>query len=125
MRRLVVLGFLALAACASPQEQCIHRAGANLAVVDNLIRETRGNLARGFAIETRQILVTEPQVIGQDSEGDDIVVDSVVAEDERVPVAIDLRAEQAKLDSLVARRAELVAQQAAAINQCRALYPEG
>lgn len=125
MRRLVVLGFLGLAACASPQEQCIQNAGANLRVVDKLIAETRGNLARGFAIETRQVLITEAQVIGQDADGDDIVVDSVVAEDERVPVAIDLVAEQNKLNSLVARRAELVSAQNAAIKQCVALYPEG
>lgn len=124
MRRLVVLGFLGLAACASPQELCIQKAGANLRVVENLIRETRGNLARGFAIETRQVLMTEEQVVGQDADGEDIVIDSVVAEDERVPVAIDLVAEQSKLDSLVARRAELVSQQNAAVQQCVALYPD-
>jgi hypothetical protein len=41
-----------------------------------------------------------------------------------VPVAIDLVAEQAKLDSLLDRQPRMQAQANAAVEQCRLYYPE-
>ena len=124
IRPAILSGLLALAACATPQEQCIANASKNLRVVEGLIQTTRGNLARGFALEKRQVLVNQEQVIGVDEDGDDIVIDTAVAEDTLVPVAIDLAGEQAKLDSLLARQGELVRQRNAAVQQCIALHPE-
>ena len=124
LRPALLTGLVALAACATPQEQCIYDASQNLRVVEGLIKTTRGNLARGFAIEKKQVLVNEEQVIGQDDEGEDIVIDTAVAVDEFTPVAIDLVAEQAKLESLLARQGELIRQRNAAVQQCIALYPE-
>ena len=54
MRPLSVLALvpvLALAACQTPREACLSQASSRLRTVDALIRETQGNLDRGFAIE--------------------------------------------------------------------------
>jgi hypothetical protein len=45
---------LALAACQTPREACVSEASEELRTVDALIAETRGNLDRGYALETEQ-----------------------------------------------------------------------
>ena len=124
MRLVLVSGLVLLAACSTPQERCISGVSKELRVVDQLISTTRGNLARGFAIEEKSVLVNTDQVCGQTAEGDDIICEIAVAEDKRVPVAIDLDAEQSKLNSLVARRAELASLRSKRIEQCIATHPE-
>lgn len=124
MRQLLILALLGLAACGTPQERCIQAATKDLRVVEGLIATTRGNLQRGYAIETRSVLTNEDQVCGQTAEGKDIICEVAVSKDKRVPVAIDLAAEQRKLDSLVARRDELLLQRDRSVSQCVATYPE-
>ena len=102
MRKLMIFGLLGLAACATPQEQCISNAGKDLRVFDQLIRTTQGNLARGFALEDKTVFVNTDQVCGVDAEGNDVICEVAVAEEERVAVAIDLDEEQRKLNSLMA-----------------------
>ena len=58
---LMILPFLALAACATPREQCIGQATRDLRVLNSLIAETQGNLARGYAIEEQQEVRTPAQ----------------------------------------------------------------
>lgn len=125
MRPLLVLPFLALAACATPQEQCVANANRNLRTIEALIRETQGNLARGYAIETRNVLTNERQVCGHNSKGENIYCDIAVSDQQRVPVAVDLEAEQAKLNSLIARRNQMVQAQPSILADCQARYPEG
>jgi hypothetical protein len=49
----ITLALLPLvAACAAPREACIASANKDLRVINKLVTETRGNLVRGFAIET-------------------------------------------------------------------------
>ena len=127
MRPIFLLPLLlGLAACATPREMCISNASKDLKVVDQLVRTTQGNLARGYAIETQQVLVNTEQVCGQDPvTKKDIMCTVAVSDEQQVPVAIDLVAEEAKLNSLLARRAELIAQRDKVIQQCIAMYPEG
>ena len=49
-----MLPLVFLAACATPREQCIDDVTRNTRVLSSLINETRGNLARGYALEERQ-----------------------------------------------------------------------
>lgn len=124
MRYLLLAGALFLVACGTPQERCIARAGKDLRVVEGLIETARGNLLRGYAIETRTEMVNTVQVCGQTTEGEDILCEIAVAKERQVPVAIDLEEEQRKLDTLRARRDELILSRDRTIAQCRAQFPE-
>jgi hypothetical protein len=135
MPRLVpAIAFLAaLAACGTPQEQCIARETRDLRVLDRLIVETEGNIARGYAIEEYTVdvsywgscLVAQPP----DAAG---VRPPPLAEpclqDREVTrtraKAIDLRAERAKLSSMQEKRRELARAAERAIAQCRVQFPE-
>lgn len=127
MKRLLLLIPLGLAACASPQERCISQAQRNLNVVNNLITVTRGNIERGYAIEERQEVRTVNRVCSDELDSGEVVrvrCQQVITEDVNVPVAIDLNAETAKLESLIERRDALQASVGSAIAQCQAQYPE-
>ena len=119
-----------LAACGTPQEQCINRGTRDLRTVDRLIAETEGNLKRGYAIEK----VTEYDEYW-DTCLDPVVVDGQTqfrprpCRKERAyivdrPKAIDLTAEAAKLESLKAKRKDLARAAEPVIAQCKAQYPE-
>lgn len=121
--------FVSLAACGTPQQQCINSVAGNLHTIDGLILQTQGNLQRGFAYT--QVVRTIPQyqdctpratASNPDPRPDMCLVDSV--QTFQKPVAIDLAAEQVKLDQLVAKRAELARAVAPAIAACQAQYPE-
>lgn len=45
----------ALAACGTPQERCIASATRDLQVVNDLIAETEGNIARGYGYEKYEV----------------------------------------------------------------------
>lgn len=130
MKRLVFPILALLAACGTPQEQCINRNTRDLRVVNSLIAETEGNLRRGYAIET---VVRTDEYWGTCIERD-IVDGQPVARRtpclrereytvER-PKAIDLAAEARKLDSLQDKRLELSQAAEPVIARCRAAYPE-
>jgi hypothetical protein len=129
-KRLVILAFAALAACGTPQEQCINRNTRDLRTVDRLIVETEGNLKRGYALETvtrwEEYWDTcfEPVVVnGQTS----IQARSCRREysyTEQRPKAIDLKAEAQKLESLKAKRTDLAKVAAPLIAQCKVEFPE-
>lgn len=129
MKRLILLSLLALAACGTPQEQCISAGTRDLQVVDRLIRETEGNLARGYGFET----VTEyearwidctPRPTEAVPEPERQMCFDRVPVTVRKEVALDLNAEAAKLQSLKAKRASLVKAAEGVIAQCKARYPE-
>lgn len=134
MRRTLVLLAL-LAACGTPQEQCINRVTRDLRIVDRLIAETEGNLARGYAYE--DVIVYRPVRVICDYYHRPGPADGGPAPrpvprycwDEREyteqrPTAIDLRAERSKLEGLRAKRVELSRSAATPIAQCQAQYPE-
>lgn len=120
-----------LAACGTPAEQCINRNTRDLRTVSKLVDETRANLQRGYALEeyTVWLPVWEycpalPVAEGEEPKPRRLCMDER-AETRTRPVAIDLNAETAKLESLLAKRAQLSAEAEPVIAQCRAQYPEG
>ena len=123
MPRIVLFALLALAACATPFEQCVSNATKDIRVLNRLITVTQGNLTRGYAIEERPTLENENQVCGE-IDGEPVYCEVAVAGTKKVPVAIDLVAEAAKLDSLLARRAKMSSYAEKVVAQCGALYPE-
>jgi hypothetical protein len=124
---LALLSALALTACETPQQSCLSSASRDLRIVESLIRETQGNLQRGYAIEEDQVVDVDRsfcRVEREDGDIDLVPCDRTEVENVRRPVAIDLRAEQAKLDGLLERRAALTTQTAARQQACLASYPE-
>lgn len=124
-----------LAACGTPQEQCINRNTGDLRVIDRLIAETQGNLARGYAIARSETTETdwvrcEPPMLETLPDGTTrrypgrMCLDDVPHVESR-PVAIDLGAERAKLASMQKKRAELAKAAAPAIAACKRAYPQG
>ena len=130
MKRILVAGLMVtLAGCSTPQERCIGSVTRDLRVVDRLIAETEGNLARGYAYET--VVVRRPTFIDCTPEPtladpDPARQQCLVTEERAVssPVAIDLNAEAAKLASLKVKRAEQATTATAAVAACRQQYPE-
>ncbi|RYI19464.1 MAG: hypothetical protein EON48_09165 [Acetobacteraceae bacterium] len=129
MKRLSLLALAVLAACGTPQEQCISRNTRDLRTVDRLIKETEGNLARGYAFET--ITVYEDYwttcAAPATAEGEPAKLRPCLDEravTEQRPKAIDLNAEARKLDSLNAKRKDLSRQAEKVIAACKTQYPE-
>ena len=139
MKRIILPALLLFTACGTPQENCISGATRDMRVVDRLIAKTEGNLERGYAYETVTLTRTAWRQCGHDGYGGyrgdrggrhgkrdmgpRMCFDDVDYTEQR-PVAIDLRAEAAKLASLKAKRAAQANAASPAIKQCRAQYPE-
>lgn len=127
MRQFVLPILLGLTACSTPQDRCIGSANRDLRVINGLITETRGNIARGFAIrEVQEVITVRKTCKGETSQGVEFTFDCPQQETitNREPVAIDLNAEKAKLASLEERQLQLQSNQASVIAQCRAQFPE-
>ncbi|WP_333713073.1 hypothetical protein [Yoonia sp.] len=124
---LILLPLAAVAACATPREQCVNAAMRDSRVLSALITETEGNLARGYALKTEtDIRTVSRSCQGRTSEGTTFrfPCDETVTVDRTVPVSIDLNAERAKLASLRERLATEQAAANAAVSQCIAIHPE-
>lgn len=125
--RLIAIALLPLlAACATPREACLANVGSDLRVVDKLVAQTRANIARGFAIETRQ-KVREVKSTCETELPDGTAVrttcEKLDVRDIQTPVAIDLNAERAKLASLEERQRQMQIAADAARQQCIAANP--
>lgn len=124
---LIILPFLALAACATPREQCISQATRDLRVLNNLVTETQGNLARGYAlVEEQQVRTVRQTCRGRNSDGTTFRYRCNETETftTRRPVAIDLNVEQAKMNSLLQRQQQQRATSDQVVAQCIAIHPE-
>ncbi len=126
---VTTLVFLAVAACGTPQEQCINRNTRDLRTVERLIAETQGNLDRGFAYETITTYEDYWTYCVQSDRAEGQPVPPRMCLEERAvtverPKAIDLAAEAQKLKGLVSKQAELAGQAQGVIAQCKAEYPE-
>lgn len=118
-----------LAACATPQERCINQATRDMEVVDQLIAEIEGNLQRGFALQEETTYRTEfedctPNPTKANPKPASQMCPVQVPITTTRPVAVDLSAESAKLASLQKKRDQQGKVAAAAIQQCRANFPE-
>ena len=130
MHRAIVLPLLVLlAACGTPQEQCIRTGTRDLRTLDRLIAETQGNLDRGYAYETITIYeefwdyCPQPQVEGQPPVPPRLCLNERPIQVDR-PKAIDLVAEAQKLAGMQAKRSELQTAAQAIVAQCKAEHPE-
>lgn len=131
MRRLALLSLLILTACGTPQEQCINRNTRDLRTIQSLVNETQANITRGYAIEEYTVYIPvwqicdiqRPAVAGQPAPPPRYCFEQEPQTRTR-PKAIDLRAEGAKLDSLLERRDQLARAAEPVIAQCKAQYPE-
>jgi len=121
---------LGLAACGTPQQQCINTVTRDLRVVDGLIEQTQTNLNRGYALEDVTVWRTEWVECGPlrtDKNGKPLpprMCLDEVPETRTQPKAIDLEAEARTLRQLKVKRDQLARNAAPAIAACRAQYPE-
>lgn len=126
---------LVLAACGTPQQQCINAVTRDLRVVEELIGEAQVNLARGYGMEDVTVFVPRwdycaPAVIVQNADGSQTMAQApqMCMDNEATtvtrPVAIDLAAERRKLAQLQAQQGILMKRAEPAIAQCRVQYPE-
>lgn len=136
MKRLLIASLtLGLAACGTPQENCIASATREVRVVDGLIDEAQANLARGYALEN--VTVYRTQWVDCSPPPPPPAADGSVAppqpprmcledvpETVTRPKAIDLDEEARKLSQLQSKRIQLARQADAVIAQCRLDFPE-
>ncbi len=122
-----------LAACGTPQEQCISRNTRDLRTVEKLIAESQGNLDRGYAIDRYEVTVPdwEPCIRYVPGTKEDPTPRPVSTtcrtwdtETRTRPRSIDLAQEAKQLQQLKAKQRELSRQAQSVIAQCRAAYPE-
>ncbi|MDO6588902.1 hypothetical protein DS901_14065 [Loktanella sp. D2R18] len=124
---LFILPLIALTACATPREQCINDANREVRVLTHLVNETRGNLARGYAIaESTDVRTLVRTCRGRDA--NDEIFTYPCNETETFtttrPVSIDLDAEQVKLAQLERRLSQAQVNANTSISQCIAIHPE-
>lgn len=133
MKRIALPLLLLLAACGTPQEQCIAQNTRDLRVVTRLANEAEGNLARGYALEEYEVVVPtwencirlvpgtkdnpEPREVVTTCRG-------LERETRTRPQSIDLAQERIKLAQLRQRQRALEVQVPSITQQCQALYPE-
>jgi len=97
---------LLLAACATPEQRCAGPAVTDLRIVNGLIAETQGNIARGFAMQREPVVRQRLLPCGPGDGPFTFCLYDEAMMTER-PVAIDRATERAKLATLFERRAEL------------------
>lgn len=122
-----LLGTTFLLGACSEQAACISQVTSEVSVVSRLTEQTRANIARGYAIGTREVAVTvERTCFVAQPDGSQIrqICTQLETETETFPVAIDLNAEQAKLASLERRLGQMRTQAQRDVAQCRAQFPE-
>lgn len=117
-----------LAACGTPQQQCIGAATRDMRVVDRLITDVQGNLARGYAYETVTVYRPEwldctPRATDATPHPDPKLCFEDLPQTARKAVAIDLIAEAAKLQSLRQKRDQQARASLAPVAACRAKFP--
>jgi len=133
MKRLLPLTLLLLAACGTPQEQCIARNTRDLRTVEKLIAESEANLQRGYALEKRTeryrtfepcLLPSPPDANGNPQPPRHAMCPDTETRTYTVPKSIDLDLEARKLAQLQEKRRQLLRAAEPVIAQCRAQYPE-
>lgn len=130
MRRFAIALLIPLVACSTPREQCEYNATKDLNVVSQLIVETRQNIERGYALEVE--VRSRPYFtwcVGDtlDSNGNVMMswCNRTETYETEKPVAVDIEAEKAKLQSLLKKRQSLKVSTRDALAQCAVTYPEG
>lgn len=120
-----------LAACGTPQENCIRRNTHEYRVLSSMLAETEGNLARGYAWHEREVVRTRMDFCDRafhDKDGNIRVMQYScmrdVVETERFRVPIDPAVEERKRANLSEKLKAETARAEAVVGQCKAAYPE-
>jgi hypothetical protein len=94
-------------------------------IVEALIVETRTNISRGFALEYDQEISPTRRhcAFNMYGDDDDHFCDRLEVDEVQRPVAINIDAEKAELNSLLEQREKLVRQREAEVSACVATYP--
>ncbi|SLN54949.1 hypothetical protein [Pseudooctadecabacter jejudonensis] len=124
---LSLLCLAALAACATPREQCINSANRELSTLDRLIATTQGNINRGFAlVEVQDVRVLRTTCEGTNEDGSTFRFPCEETETftRQEPVSLNIAEERIKLDQLQSRRASVARDVQARVQQCIAVHPE-
>ena len=123
LKYLALPALAILAACATPQEQCINTASSQVRTMQSLINTTEGNIARGYAIHRSQ----EPYEVLDvcyDADGKAYSCFHTEYRTKETPVAIDVAEERRKLAQLKRRLPAERRKMDAAIANCRIQFPE-
>lgn len=130
-RSLVTLPLLvALAACGTPQEQCIRAGTRDLQVLDRLIAESRATLARGYALQ--EVVIDNwvwvpcgppPMVDGKPVGPPERCLENLTRIETR-PRSVNLAEEKAKLATMETKRRELDRAAAPVVAACKAKHPQ-
>jgi len=123
MKRLLFLPLILLTACATPREQCINAATKDIRILDRLIAESEATIRRGYGYDTETYTTFDWVVCGRRKNGSFYYCWEPEDRTRRVPVAVDLTAEQRRLESMVRKRAELAREVAPKLAACNAAYP--
>ena len=124
MKRVALLAPLLLTACfLTPQEQCIHDARKDYVAQERQIELIQGNLDRGYAIHTQQVLATVPDTCYTELE-EPYTCFREEWQTIETPVEIDFHEERRKLRDAQNRLQAMTPGVNAAIAQCRRIYPE-
>ena len=124
---LILIPILALTACASPRERCLSAANRPVATLDGLIRQTEGNIQRGFAlVEVQDVRVLRTTCDGTNADGSTFTFSCEETETftRQEPVAINIAEERVKLAQLRDRRAAALREAQARSQQCLSLPDE-
>ncbi len=127
LKPLTLLLLLALAAC-SPRQACVYRAMQDYRMLQEDIRETEENLARGYATERRTVPRT---VIATCYRRDPVTGQAlpytctdVIYDTETVRIPINRAQEARKLKAYRQALPAAKARAEAGVRQCEATYPE-
>ncbi|WP_116133675.1 hypothetical protein [Tropicimonas sp. IMCC34043] len=135
MKRLIPLVLLLLlAACVSPRQACLQQATRDVAVLEGLIAEVEGNLARGYAIRQEPYVTSGLDLClgsGYGAINGGLVgvgwgyCNQVETRYRAVPVPIDRVSEQRKLAELKQSRAKATTRAELSLKSCEAQFPLG
>ncbi len=124
MKHLAILPALALlAACATPQEQCINTATNEVRAINSAISTAKGNIARGYAIH-RSTQSFEVPTVCYDAEKKPYKCYEFDTRTVETPVSINVAEERRKLASLQKRMPAATRKMKAGVASCRAQFPE-
>lgn len=124
MKHLAILPALAiLAACATPQQQCINTASNEARTIRKAISTAQGNIGRGYAIHSHTETFDVPTVC-YDSASKPYRCYETEFRTVETPVSINVVEERRKLASLQKRLPAATRQMNAGVASCQAQFPE-
>lgn len=124
MKHFALLPALALiAACATPQEQCISTASNEVRSMQKLIHTTQGNIARGYAIHRHTESYQVPDICHDKNKKPYRCFDTEYRTIE-TPVTINIAEERRKLAGLKNRLPAATRKMRAGVANCQAQFPQ-